>query len=82
MGSDWCTEKEPVYYCTKCLSLNIQKSYYISKGVQKEGSVCRCCGNYNIRSLPFYKWVALAEEKGIKVERPAKWAIKLSQITK
>jgi hypothetical protein len=54
----------------------------MSKGVQKEGSICGCCGNYNIRSLPFYKWVALAEEKGIKVERSAKWAIKLGQITK
>ena len=31
---------------------------------------------------PIPNMTELLEEKGIKVERPAKWAIKLSQITK
>ncbi len=66
---NWCKETDPVFYCTKCLSLCIKK--------ENKGSVCCKCGSFNINVLPFNRWVRLAEDKGIKVERPAKWAIKL-----
>mgnify|MGYP006962957982 FL=1 len=66
---NWCKETDPVFYCTKCLSLHIKK--------KDKGSICGKCGSIDINITPFNKWVRLAEDKGIKVERPAKWAIKL-----
>lgn len=77
-ANNWCKETEPVFYCTKCLSLHIKKNSYIRNGVKNEGSICCKCGSFNIKTIPFNKWVQLAEDKGIKVERPAKWAYKLN----
>ena len=78
MEQNWCKETDPVYFCNKCLSLNVKRTFYIKKGVRKEGSICGCCGSYDIKSTPFNKWVEIAEKQGLNVIRPAKWAIKLN----
>lgn len=50
--------KEPVYYCAKCLSLRIRDIPYMT-----ESEYCDECGSTNIEQTLIHEWEQMYEKK-------------------
>lgn len=71
MNSDNSYDEEPVYYCKRCLSLNIRQMPYV-----KDQDYCGECGTTDIATTSIEEWKEMYKKKyghEFIIKRELKW---------